>query len=95
MKNWTPGSSFVPARTKKNDAQYELKIDAKSIFKNEYRNVYLQVNKEAKSPTFRDWNKRKETHANLIVVKYEIRDHRGKKELSSNKSSLRCLADAF
>jgi len=62
--NLTAGSRIVPSRTSQKDAEYQLRIDAGEIV-NGKRNVYLQVNSQAKATGLKDWVRRKGTHAQV------------------------------
>ena len=65
----TSGSRILPSRTQKNDADYELRIDAELTVNK--RNIVLQVNTQAKSTALKDWLKKRGTHAKLATVSFD------------------------
>lgn len=66
----TSGGRILPSRTQKNDANYELRIDAGELIANK-RNIVLQVNTQAKSTALKDWLKKQGTHAKLATVSFD------------------------
>ncbi|MCJ1230787.1 hypothetical protein MMC12_007461 [Toensbergia leucococca] len=66
----TSGSRMIPSRTPKNDADYELRIDAGELIANK-RNLVLQVNSQAKSTAFKKWLQKHGAHANLATVSFD------------------------
>lgn len=66
----TSGGRILPSRTQKNDADYELRIDAGDLVKTK-RNVVLQVNTQAKSTALKDWLKKQGTHAKLATASFD------------------------
>ncbi|KAI9842360.1 MAG: hypothetical protein M1837_007280 [Sclerophora amabilis] len=69
-KDLTPGSRIVPARTAKNDANYQLRLDAGELIDGK-RNVVLQVNTQARSTALKDWLKKNGSHAKLATATYD------------------------
>lgn len=61
-KAHTPGSRIAPSRTKRNDAEYQLRIDAGELVDNRWLNVYLQINSEATSKLLTKWLKKNGSH---------------------------------
>jgi hypothetical protein len=57
-------------RAHKNDADYELRIDAGDLVKTK-RNVVLQVNTQAKSTALKDWLKKQGTHTKLATASFD------------------------
>lgn len=51
---FTSGSRSLPSQTSKNDADYQLRLDAGELIDNQYRNIVLQVNSQAKMMAFVD-----------------------------------------
>ncbi len=68
--NLTAGSRIVPSRTSQKDAEYQLRIDAGELV-NGKRNVYLQVNSQAKATGLKDWVRQNGTHANLASATFD------------------------
>ena len=68
--NMTAGSRIVPSQTAQKDAEYQLRIDAGEIVDGK-RNVYLQVNSQAKSPGLKDWVRQNGTHTNLASATFD------------------------
>ena len=66
----TSGGRILPSRTQKNDADYELRIDAGELVQNK-RNVILQVNTQAKSTALKDWVKKQGSHAKLATASFD------------------------
>ncbi len=65
------GSRIVPSKSKKNDQEFQLRIDAGELVDDRYRNVYLQVNTEAKSPSLKKWLQKQGSHAKLASSQYD------------------------
>lgn len=68
--NLTAGKRIVPSRTPKKDAEYQLRIDAGKLVDGK-RNVYLQVNSQAKASGLKDWFRRNGSHANLASAAFD------------------------
>ncbi|KAL4772259.1 hypothetical protein BDW60DRAFT_207265 [Aspergillus nidulans var. acristatus] len=60
----THGKRIAPAQTKDNDAAYQLRLDAGES-KDGNKNVYLQVDSQAKNDALATFRKKHGTHANL------------------------------
>lgn len=60
----TPGKRIAPIQAKDNDSRYQLRLDAGES-KEGKKNVYLQVNSQAKSDALTKFRQKKGTHANL------------------------------
>jgi hypothetical protein len=69
--NHNAGNRIVPPKSKKNDQDFELRIDAGELVDNRYRNIYLQVNKEAKAQILKRWLKREGSHGKLAGAQYD------------------------
>ncbi|PLN76165.1 hypothetical protein BDW42DRAFT_188810 [Aspergillus taichungensis] len=68
-----PGSRIVPAKEKKNDERYQLRLDAGELVDNRYRTIILQVNAEARQKGLLRWVKKQKrgTHAVPASTKYD------------------------
>src|SRR5271169_389066 len=64
------GSRIVPSRTAKNDADYQLRIDAGELVGGK-RNVILQVNSQAKSTPLKEWLRKHGSHAKLAQATFD------------------------
>ncbi|KFX96260.1 hypothetical protein V490_03455 [Pseudogymnoascus sp. VKM F-3557] len=62
----TPGKRILPAQAKDNDAKFQLRIDA-GRSDNGIKNVYLQVNSQAKNGALKEFKQKFGTDANLAV----------------------------
>lgn len=60
----TPGKRIAPSQAKGNDTTYQLRLDAGES-KDGKKNVYLQVNSQAKNDALVAFKKKNGTHANL------------------------------
>ena len=65
------GSRILPSRTSKNDAEYQLRLDAGELIDNRYRQIILQVNSQATTPGLRDYMRKHGTHAKLAVAQFD------------------------
>jgi hypothetical protein len=64
------GSRIVPSRTAKNDADYQLRIDAgESVGSG--RNVVLQINSQARSSALKEWVQKNGSHAKLAQATFD------------------------
>ena len=68
---WNAGSRIVPSRNSKNDAEYQLRIDAGELVQSRYRMIYLQVNSQAKGTKLKEWVRKHGTHANLAAAHFD------------------------
>ncbi|KAJ5517481.1 hypothetical protein N7527_009041 [Penicillium freii] len=70
---FTPGSRILPSQTNKNDADYQLRLDAGELIDNQYLNIVLQVNSQAKNTGLREWLKKQPrgTHAKLASARFD------------------------
>ncbi|KAF2429613.1 hypothetical protein EJ08DRAFT_661522 [Tothia fuscella] len=66
FKKQTSGKRIQPAQDKTNDADYQLRLDAGESIDGE-KNVYLQVNTEAKNDVLKKFKKKHGAHANLAT----------------------------
>ncbi|OBT83152.1 hypothetical protein VE02_07226 [Pseudogymnoascus sp. 03VT05] len=62
----TPGKRILPVQAKDNDAKFQLRIDAGKS-NNGIKNVYLQVNSQAKNGALKVFKQKFGTDANLAV----------------------------
>lgn len=60
----TPGKRIAPVQAKDNDSKFQLRLDAGES-KDGMKNVYLQVNSQAKNDSLVKFRKKKGTDANL------------------------------
>jgi hypothetical protein len=63
----TPGKRIAPAPAKNNDAELQLRLDAGEA-KDGVKNVYLQVNSEAKNEALKKFRAKNGSHANLATA---------------------------
>ncbi|KAL8882660.1 MAG: hypothetical protein Q9192_007543 [Flavoplaca navasiana] len=63
----TPGKRIAPAQAGDNDAKYQLRLDVGEVVGGK-KNIYLQVNSQAKNEALKDFKKKNGTHANLAVA---------------------------
>jgi hypothetical protein len=63
----TPGKRIAPAQANNNDAELQLRLDAGEV-KNGIKNVYLQVNSEAKNEALKKFRTKGGTYANLATA---------------------------
>jgi len=63
----TPGKRITPAQAKNNDAELQLRLDAGEV-RNGVKNVYLQVNSQAKNEALKKFLAKNGTHANLATA---------------------------
>lgn len=68
---WAAGSRILPSRSAKNDANYELRIDAGELINNRHRNLVLQVNSQAKNTTLKEWVRKNGSHAKLATASFD------------------------
>ncbi|KAK2797207.1 hypothetical protein FQN51_008730 [Onygenales sp. PD_10] len=68
---FTAGSRILPSRTTKNDAKFQLRIDAGELINNRYRKLILQVNTQATTPGLKDWIRKNGTHAKLAEEQFD------------------------
>jgi len=68
---WNAGSRIVLSKNSKNDAKYQLRIDAGELVQNRYRMLYLQVNSQAKGIKLKEWVRKHGTHANLATAQFD------------------------
>lgn len=61
----TPGARIAPPRNE--DTRLQLRLDAGEVVDGK-KNVYLQVNSEAKNEALKDFKAKYGTHANLAVA---------------------------
>lgn len=71
MANHNPGGRIYPARTKKNDAASQFRLDAGLLLHKRFRQINLQVNEEAKDEGLRNWVKKHGTHAKLASAVFD------------------------
>ncbi len=60
-------------QTNKNDADYQLRLDAGELIDNRYLNIVLQVNSQAQNTGLREWLKKQTrgTHAKLATARFD------------------------
>ncbi len=63
----TPGKRIGPVQAKNNDSDLQLRLDAGEV-KNGVKNVYLQVNSQAKNDALKKFQAKNGTHANLATA---------------------------
>ncbi|KKK14903.1 hypothetical protein P175DRAFT_0502088 [Aspergillus ochraceoroseus IBT 24754] len=70
---FTSGSRILPSQTTKNDADYQLRLDAGELVDKRYQNIVLQVNSQAKNTGLREWVKKQPqgTHAKLATARFD------------------------
>lgn len=66
MYNSLVRSRIFPPKAKNYDAKYELRIDAGEVV-NGVKNIYLQINSEAKNEALKNYRAKHSSHANLAV----------------------------
>jgi hypothetical protein len=69
-----PGGRFFPSKTPKNDAKPGGRLDNGEVFKEgglNFRNVYLQANKEAANPSLKAFAQNN-SHATLAAAKVQL-----------------------
>ncbi|EGC42290.1 conserved hypothetical protein [Histoplasma capsulatum var. duboisii H88] len=64
---------ILPSQTTKNDADYQLRLDAGELIDKRYQNIVLQVNSQAKNTGLREWVKKQPqgTHAKLATARFD------------------------
>jgi len=72
----TPGQRIVPTRTTRNDASYQLRIDAGETTNNILR-IVLQVNRQARSQVLKNWLAKNSSHAKLATADINLNDITG------------------
>ncbi|PYI02011.1 hypothetical protein BO78DRAFT_231102 [Aspergillus sclerotiicarbonarius CBS 121057] len=60
----TPGKRILPVQAKDNDSKFQLRLDAGETIDG-MKNVYLQVNSQAKNGALAKFRQKEGTHANL------------------------------
>ncbi|KAM5469694.1 hypothetical protein MauCBS54593_004248 [Microsporum audouinii] len=68
FKTHTPGSRIWPPRLQVNDEKLQFRIDAGEII-NGMKNIYLQVNSQAKNDALRKFLKKHGAHGNIGVAR--------------------------
>jgi hypothetical protein len=68
--NYESGGRIVPSKTAKNDADYQLRIDAGELVDNR-RNVVLQVNTQAKATPLKSWLRKNSSHGKLATASFD------------------------
>lgn len=66
----TPGKRIAPAPAKDNDAKFQLRLDAGESIDG-MKNVYLQVNSQAKSDSLAKFRKKNGTDGNLASAQID------------------------
>ncbi|KAF2148924.1 hypothetical protein K461DRAFT_282403 [Myriangium duriaei CBS 260.36] len=89
----TPGKRIVPAQAKDNDAKAQLRIDAGETI-NGKKNVYLQVNSQAKNESLVKWRKKHGSHANLAVGQIDENTPPEKQEEAARELVQSMMAEA-
>ncbi|OAX82057.1 hypothetical protein ACJ72_03599 [Emergomyces africanus] len=67
------GSRIFPAKTQRNDEEFELKMEAGELIENRWREIILQVNSQAKNRGLRYWVRKngRTTHGILAISRYD------------------------
>jgi hypothetical protein len=68
--NYESGGRIVPSKTAKNDADYQLRIDAGELVDSR-RNVVLQVNTQAKATPLKSWLRKNSSHGKLATASFD------------------------
>jgi hypothetical protein len=63
----TPGKRILPPQAGNNDSTYQLRLDAGESLDGK-KNIYLQVNSQAKNEALKKWVRQNGSHANLAVT---------------------------
>lgn len=63
----TPGKRIAPAQAGDNDSKYQLRLDAGEVVEGR-KNIYLQINSQAKNEALKEFKKKNGTHANLATA---------------------------
>lgn len=69
--SWNAGGRIVPSRSRRNDEDYQLRIDAGELLSDRYRIVYLQVNSQARGTKLKEWLRKHGSHANLASARFD------------------------
>jgi hypothetical protein len=68
--SYNPGSRTFPSKTNKNDADYQMRIDAGEMVGTR-RNIVLQVNSQAKATPLKEWIRKNKTHGKLATAYFD------------------------
>lgn len=68
FKSHNPGQRILPANIKTENQQHQLRVDAGET-KDGYKNLYLQVNSEAKNTALKKYISKNGTHSNIASVR--------------------------
>jgi hypothetical protein len=68
--SYNPGSRTFPSKTNKNDADYQMRIDAGEMVGTR-RNIVLQVNSQAKATPLKQWIRKNRTHGKLATAYFD------------------------
>jgi hypothetical protein len=71
--NISVGSCILLLQTSKNDADYQLHLDAGKLINDHYQNIVLQVNSQARNTGLKEWVKKQDcqTHAKLATTRFD------------------------
>ncbi|KAG9599484.1 hypothetical protein KCU77_g3732, partial [Aureobasidium melanogenum] len=83
-----PGSRILPSKTNKNDADYQMRIDAGDMVGTQ-RNIVLQVNSQAKATPLKEWIKKNKTHGKLATASFDTAAEDPQKEAARVVEELR------
>ena len=81
FKNTSAGSRLLPSQSEKNDAEFECRVDMGEELSDKpgVRNVYLQVNSQAKSQALKNWLA-KNPHGNLATAQIDLNSPKEKQK---------------
>jgi hypothetical protein len=65
-----PGSRILPSKTNKNNADYQMRIDAGEMVGTR-RNIVLQVNSQAKATPLKEWIRKNKTYGKLATAYFD------------------------
>ncbi|KAF2875183.1 hypothetical protein BDV95DRAFT_603946 [Massariosphaeria phaeospora] len=71
FNNQNPGQCIVPNNTKVENAKHQLRVDAGEVIDG-YKNIYLQVNSEAKNTALKKFKSKHGSDANVATAKIKV-----------------------
>ncbi|KAF2245227.1 hypothetical protein BU26DRAFT_79010 [Trematosphaeria pertusa] len=71
FNNQNPGQRIVPNNNKVENAQHQLRVDAGEVADG-HKNIYLQVNSEAKNTALKKFRSKHGTHANIATAEIKV-----------------------
>lgn len=93
FKSHNPGQRILPANTKKENQQHQLRVDAGETYDG-YKNLYLQANSEAKNTALKEYISKNGTHSNLATVRIKA-DTPVDKQSEAGKQALADMGAQF